>query len=897
MQNGLVKANFQGSPDSIKIDTDFQIMDYSNLLIKKGLNYKPSEYYWQVGEISRTQGWILHLSVVPSQSIKLFELVIPILASRNVAFKIVRDTLTAERLINGNFGYRNVGKIVSIYPANDAEAANLAQLLIDHTRHFGGPEIPTDILLGGIVYTRYGSFNPVYLKTSKGQELKHIYNVKGELVPDVYDIPFSFPVGINWPFQRIIDPVPQKRQKLLNNSYYPIFTLKKDNKGKVIKAIYFTKLFQIKTCVIKEGCKYIFWDDAGRDMRDRIKWQYTLHLELSNVTSLPKAIELFEENGKTYLAVQYIKGAPLSKVLSGIYNGGSWMVLENHSKLKILNILAQILNIIQTFHSRKFIHRDITLENFLIDKYEKVYAIDVELTWSSLRKTPTPPFQLGTPGYMSPQQENSEMPIVEDDIYALGALIMGMLTNLHPSKFPLRNWSKLKTSIQFFVQDLEITNLINRCLEVEPDKRPHLSIIQNWVTQFTDKLNSQIHNGNANLSHHVYPERVDHKELGEVIQAGIKGLSNPTLLSPRHRWLSPKKQSDDHIDNSQLEVAVYQGWHTGMAGPLWLVARAKRAGFDIQDCQTAYDSSWDYLDNNFFKEPESYDPGLFHGGAGVALALVEGWSGGLLKKDDMLRTRLNKCFIKETLDLTVSEGTSGQGLALLASAKCLENDMAESLLTSYIHCILSNQRRDGSWQRLHGSSRKFENNSLNISNGISGIIAFLLAYLREHNENEVVNNATVLALNWLIKKTNLKSGNNMGLGAIDISSILVFIKAYEVLKMPVYKEIAETNLLCLPSTPIMWDFALAGGLAGLGELYLEAYKVFKNPEWLQRASWIVGVFIHCFNYRNDHEGYWLMNKNDTITADLFAGNAGILHYLIRFLNITNLTHPLWPMGQ
>jgi hypothetical protein len=52
--------------------------------------------------------------------------------------------------------------------------------------------------------------------------------------------------------------------------------------------------------------------------------------------------------------------------------------------------------------------------------------------------------------------------------------------------------------------------------------------------------------------------------------------------------------------------------------------------------------------------------------------------------------------------------------------------------------------------------------------------------------------------------------------------------------------------------------------------------------------------LHSFQHWNNYQGYWCVNGDSTITADLFTGTTGILHYLIRYLCPEQLAHPLSP---
>jgi Lanthionine synthetase C-like protein len=125
----------------------------------------------------------------------------------------------------------------------------------------------------------------------------------------------------------------------------------------------------------------------------------------------------------------------------------------------------------------------------------------------------------------------------------------------------------------------------------------------------------------------------------------------------------------------------------------------------------------------------------------------------------------------------------------------------------------------------------------------------------------------------------------------------MLIKAYEILKESHYREMAESNLNNIIPRPIITDFTLGNGLAGIGELYLDASRAFNDNAWLERAEWIAQFFIHTFQSTSREEGYWVVGSDDTHTANLFSGNSGILHFLMRYHKPDILHHPLWPVKQ
>jgi hypothetical protein len=113
---------------------------------------------------------------------------------------------------------------------------------------------------------------------------------------------------------------------------------------------------------------------------------------------------------------------------------------------------------------------------------------------------------------------------------------------------------------------------------------------------------------------------------------------------------------------------------------------------------------------------------------------------------------------------------------------------------------------------------------------------------------------------------------------------MILIKAYEILHENTYRKIAENALFKYPSRIAHTNFNQENGLAAIGEVYLEAWRVFKNDQWKYRADWISNVFINTFCRIEDGCGHWVMEQNNPPTADFLLGNSGIIHFLVRCLH-------------
>ena len=276
-------ASLSVTKDTTRINNYCEILDHFQV------HYNSLEYYWQVGKPAATCEWILNLTVIKDQLLDLLMIVVPFLLREGVPFKIIRDESIAESSLEGNLDYHFLGKMISVYPPTSQSALMIAKDLIVLTKSFKGPAIRTDHFLGGTVYTS--------LKT-------HI------------TAPFSIPPSTIWPFREIVQVYTIPKSTLLNFSYYPTSILKADTKGDVIKALYFKKFWSIKYCVIKQGRANMCIDLAGRDMRDRLQWQNTLHTQLSPNLPLPKIIDQFTKDGDSYLVMQFINGTSFANYLN-----------------------------------------------------------------------------------------------------------------------------------------------------------------------------------------------------------------------------------------------------------------------------------------------------------------------------------------------------------------------------------------------------------------------------------------------------------------------------------------------------------------------------------------------------------------------------------------------------
>jgi len=873
------------------MESDLKAIDnYSEILNLHMLEYKSSGYYWQVGEITGVQGWLLHISIVRGQVARLLNSILATLISSGASFRIPKDKDTARNILDGTLGTVKVGKVITIYPETENAAVFLAKELVQLTKSFNGPVIPTDAHLGGNVYTRYGAFNPVLVTDAYGQVSNFIYSSEGELIPDDYSIPFALPKGISWPFDQIKHLSIPSEKKILNARYKPIGVLKTDPRGNVYKALRLKNMFQLSFCVIKQGKLNMWCDDSNRDINTRLLWQQELHRKLGASVQLPKVFDFFVQDEDGYLVMEYIKGPSLyDKITALNKNASAWFALTADQKSTILNYVLELSGIVSAFHANHYIHRDITPVNFIVNKQNHLIPIDIELSYSIDEQAPFPPFESGTHGFMSPQQEVAKPPAYKDDVYGLGATMVTLLTGLSPVTFDIQDSLQHAKNLDVFIQEPSLANVIARTMSLHPADRPSINEIQGSIKQSLSQVNSANSEVESKDIH-----RRDLFNLNSLINKAIKGLiSDPTVMS-NGLWYYKRQNPGTISGKEKVEFEKKGGLSDGIAGTLYCLAKAQKAGYNVSDCQEMYINGWKYLKDTYLDNLSNIPPGLYGGASGIALSMVEGMEAGMIDNSLENRELISQYLhlIPTTPDLAT--GTAGQVLAIRQCVNYIEDSSLELLFQRNISLLTEGLQESKFWVWVNNEKKKVVP-LMSFAYGNTGI-AWLLLHYSEKNKNKIVSQAIENTLSHLknlvplLKKAITKTGHrNLLSGNAEIwdgvqGLILTFLKAYQVTGIQAYKALAKDLLYTYPPYPVHDNLNQETGLSHLGEIYLEAHQILGEEEWRDRATWIVKLIVHTSIQEGNDACYWLYNNENFPTAGFLYGNSGLVHFLIRYLH-------------
>lgn len=696
--------------------------------------------------------------------------------------------------------------------------------------------------------------------------------------------------------------VQKKAGKRVGYNYIILKSYKQSQKNDVVKCLYIKSLTKFGFCVIKEGSYGDTKDKHGRDIIDRLKWQKQMHQVLQDKVRIPRLLGHFEERGNYYLIIEHIRGKALHKAFwekrkelrPSLIDGGKLGI-------QFLDYLVQITDILEVLHGRQVVHRDATPNNYMITHNGKVAVIDVELCYSLEQQYPSPAFKLGTYGYMSPQQEATLTPTTAEDIFALGAIILQLWSGVSPGKIIINEpLDILRRKVSFFIPDKDVSEMVINCLLPEDSRRPQATQIRGVLQQYKTDLKYKVAR-TTNL-----PVLFTREEIMATVQEGIRTLATPLMADDEKGWFANELGPPPADDKHGLRKAWYASYNHGVSGIIYMLAQCKSIGLDTSACQPFIEKGLDLIKVKYVSRIERAFAGLHFGSDGIAAALASAIRNGLIEPNPEHLEWIDKLLEKAKDSVSNTRGVAGQGSANLASKSFISAAKLQERLQRYAELLISKQDQDGSWVIGHYRQKytrlKKKRVTRGFAEGMSGVVCFLLEFGFGYQHTESIN-AARRGLQWLIKQARHKKNTvywlsakhkdlNYGWADGTAGIVLAFIKVYELTGESIYKKYAQKGLIGIPETILDNNIGQRTGLSGLGEIYLEAYRVFKENIWFERAGWIAQVIMHLKKEHHRHGTYWLVENERHPTGSFMSDNSGVIHFLLRYSNPDKIGFPL-----
>jgi hypothetical protein len=827
-----------------------------------------------VGKPTHVAGWKLHVSATVSGVDLLFKRVLPCLARHGAHFKIAAERDAIVQLNAGNFGEAQIGKVITVYPRNDTEAVALARELIEHTRGIVGPSIATDLHLGEAVYTRYGSVRPRIMRDRFGEPSEFIPDGRGNWMPDLRPVPFRCPQGIPIPF-----PTPAYAQAparlnargLLGGRYFVTDVLRPGLAGSVLRAIDVRDVRRPAACVLKQARPHCSADELGRDRRARLRHEGAVLERLRGLAGIASAGEYFEDEDIGYLPVAYVSGQTLAELVYRLVTGRSWRCVRAQARRRLLRFAAQLVRRLRSAHARGVIHRDVAPGNVWIGDDDQVYLLDWEC--AHVMGSRIPAFRLGTPGFSDLSREQ-RAPARRDDWQACGRVVAFMLTGLDPGAVVHGRPRELATRLAELTElrDARLIELLARTLADEPSGELDAAMLLGALTSAAYRTTARRQHSTAPLFTTAQHESVLLEGL-EVMTAELR----VRLDRLRVRRTPP--------DAAMIDV------HAGIAGLLYVLAAGHSARVAHLDT-TLGERAARVLTARTPVTPDL--PGLVHGRAGRGLAVAAAVQAGCVSANDALRTHLASALPGRLDWPDFTHGAAGQGFAALACARRLGVPQLAAGAAACAAYLVRTQNAEGAWTLPEGAPGASGERFTGFAHGAAGMMAFLASYAALEGDS-AADAAWRRAEAWLVSRALRGRAGSWqwplsdsdpapfnwwchGAPGIALGWLCV---ARAQGTGAIAEEYLRGALVASPPKLRSDSLGQCHGLAGIGEVYLEAYRVLKEECWRERAADIANVLVGLAR-RRSRQPWPLTPGESRADADgLMLGTAGVLHFLLR----------------
>jgi serine/threonine protein kinase len=232
----------------------------------------------------------------------------------------------------------------------------------------------------------------------------------------------------------------------------------------VFKAIQVKNQILVAMKILNEaGCRIA----ALMEKHHSTVWEGPLMKRLDH-PNIARCID-FSKKGRPYwIALEYLERKASDYV-------GQCNNKEEENRMIIL--LSEVISAVSYLHERGYIHRDLCMDNILVDRAGTAKLIDFGLTIptdSSVVKG-----RAGTPSYMAPEMIRSWTHTELTDIYSFGVVMYELITARKPfwGKWKEERMTRSLNLIPLMPSQLgrycspELEELLQSCLEKDPSKR------------------------------------------------------------------------------------------------------------------------------------------------------------------------------------------------------------------------------------------------------------------------------------------------------------------------------------------------------------------------------------------------------------------------------------------
>jgi tRNA A-37 threonylcarbamoyl transferase component Bud32 len=377
----IVDPVFYDSPVNLQVDNvSFEVArrpipeDWERLGNSDWLVYRP------VGEKLPSQGWKIHVSACMHNAEEILAAIWDYCIPRRISFKFLcgrHILLTA----NSKYAHRgSSGKLVTIYPADEAELELVLKELGEVLDGQPGPYILSDLRWGsGPLYVRYGGFAERHCLSEKGALVLAIEDPTGQLIPDQREPTFKLPSWVTLPDFLVPHLTARNSMTIADLPYRIEGPLHFSNGGGVYIA---QDLRTGEQVILKEARPYAGLAADGADAVTRLQRERAILERLAGLDVVPGLRDYFTLGEHHFLVQDFIDGQPLHTLFGYRY---PLMVRRTDEKEVAeytewaLSIHRETERAITALHERGVIFGDLHPFNIMVRPDNRVVLIDFEV--------------------------------------------------------------------------------------------------------------------------------------------------------------------------------------------------------------------------------------------------------------------------------------------------------------------------------------------------------------------------------------------------------------------------------------------------------------------------------------------------------------------------------------
>ena len=179
---------------------------------------------------------------------------------------------------------------------------------------------------------------------------------------------------------------------------------------------------------------------------------------------LLKLHDIFCENERNYIVMDYVKGRTLEAVITDFS-----APVPVDIAIKWVIEIGDVLNYLHTSFPSPVLYKDLKPSDIILTGKGRLKLIEFGSTSYYNPEMETDEFDLGTPGYAAPEQCRGERKSsVKSDLFSMGAILFQLLTAYNPSSSPFK-FPPMKSLNPSLPDKLE--NILMKAVAIDPKMR------------------------------------------------------------------------------------------------------------------------------------------------------------------------------------------------------------------------------------------------------------------------------------------------------------------------------------------------------------------------------------------------------------------------------------------